>query len=274
MLAWRARAGTFSGSSNRALAHWSRSASARPCSSAAGAATNWAWPPARLGVVLLPALAFHGGLGDLLATTAMGDWPEADGIDIAFGLDSWQPTRGTRGTGRRNAGRHVVYSGDRFLPPAERPATISWEFPGPLGAREVAEFSSADQVTVSRHLRTPDIRVHMNRAPLRDLRDPDTPAPEAADGTGRSAQTFLVDVVVHRGGEQRRASASGRDTYAVTGPLVAEATARVPDGRVRVSGTDRGVYAAGDLFDAEGFLRALSPEHLSLESHSDAVIGT
>ncbi|WP_017586447.1 saccharopine dehydrogenase family protein [Nocardiopsis ganjiahuensis] len=216
------------------------------------------------GVVVVPALAFYGGLGDLLATTAMGDWPEAEAIDIAFGLDSWEPTQGTRKTGRRNAGRHVVYTGGRFVPPTENPDPTLWEFPEPLGVQEVTEFSTADQVTASRHLRTPDIRAHMNLAPLRDVRDPATPAPSAADGSGRSSQTFLVDAVVHRGGQRRRASASGRDIYAVTAPLVAEATARVLDGRIREGGAG-GVYAAGELFDAEDFLRALAPEHLSLD---------
>src|SRR5688500_2252046 len=42
------------------------------------------------GVTVVPAMAFYGGLGDLLATSAMGDWPEADEITIAYGLSSWQ----------------------------------------------------------------------------------------------------------------------------------------------------------------------------------------
>jgi hypothetical protein len=214
------------------------------------------------GVVVVPSVAFYGGLGDLLATAATGDWSETEAIDIAFGLDGWEPTQGTRKTGRRNAGRHVVYSGGRFHRPARQPETTDWEFPAPLGVQKVTEFSTADQVTVSRHLRTPDIRAHMNLAPLRDVRAPDTPEPRAADDSGRSAQTFVVDVVVHRDGQQRRASASGRDIYAVTAPLVAEATARILDGRARGTG---GVYAVGELFDAEDFLRSLSPEHLNLD---------
>jgi hypothetical protein len=32
------------------------------------------------GVVIVPAMAFYGGLGDLLATAAVGDWPGADEI--------------------------------------------------------------------------------------------------------------------------------------------------------------------------------------------------
>jgi short subunit dehydrogenase-like uncharacterized protein len=30
------------------------------------------------GIVIVPAMAFYGGLGDLLATAAMGDWTIAD----------------------------------------------------------------------------------------------------------------------------------------------------------------------------------------------------
>lgn len=44
------------------------------------------------GTVIVPAMAFYGGLGDLLATAAMGDWTEADEAHIAYGLNSWHPT--------------------------------------------------------------------------------------------------------------------------------------------------------------------------------------
>jgi uncharacterized protein YbjT (DUF2867 family) len=56
------------------------------------------------GVVVAPAMGFYGGLGDLLATAAMGEWDAADEICIAIALDSWKPTRGTRLTGQRNPG--------------------------------------------------------------------------------------------------------------------------------------------------------------------------
>ncbi|MEU0696644.1 saccharopine dehydrogenase NADP-binding domain-containing protein [Streptomyces niveus] len=212
------------------------------------------------GVAVVPSMAFYGGLGDLLATAAMGDWPAADDITIAIALDSWRPTRGTRETVRRNAGRHLVFTGNALTPPKRSPKTGSWRFPPPLGVQETTELSTADQVTVSRHLRVPEIRVLMNRTPLRDLSDPATPPPTPADSDGRSAQTFVVDVVVRRAGERRRATVSGRDIYAVTAPLVVEATARVLDGRLlRPPGT----AAPGDLFDAADFLRSLTPAHLT-----------
>jgi hypothetical protein len=216
-------------------------------------------PARRAGVVVAPAMAFYGGLGDLLATAAMGDWPSADHIQIAIALDSWLPTTGTRATIVRNSGRHVVYADNGFAAPPSVPSTVRWEFPAPIGERKLVELPTADQVTIAHHLRTPRIAVHMNAEPLADLADPASPAPVPADGLGRSKQTFHVDAVVRRGAEQRRASASGRDIYAVTGPVVAGAVARVLDGRA----TATGALTAGQLVEPTEFLRSLEPEHLT-----------
>lgn len=210
-------------------------------------------------VVVAPSVAFYGGLGDLLATAAMGDWPEADDIRLGILLDSWLPTAGTRATITRNAGRHVVYTGGGFAPPPAVPSTVVWDFPAPIGERKLVALSTADQVTIAHHLRTPRITVHMNAEPLADLAAPDTPPPSPADDLGRSAQTFHVDVEVRRDGERRRASASGRDIYAVTGPIVATAVARV------LGSTASGALTAGRLGDPAGFLRSLAPEHLTVK---------
>src|SRR5262249_45639818 len=93
-----------------------------------------------------------------------------------------------------------------------------------------------------------------------DVRDPATAAPEPVDKSGRSAQIFLVDVIARKGTEERRATARGRDVYAITAPIVVEATERILEGRFKRTG----VAAAGELFDAQDFLESLSPEHLDL----------
>jgi saccharopine dehydrogenase-like NADP-dependent oxidoreductase len=70
------------------------------------------------GIVIVPAMAFYGGLGDLLATVAMGDWQSADEIRIAYGLSSWKATPGTRVAGqvskKRRGGRRVVFSNNHM----------------------------------------------------------------------------------------------------------------------------------------------------------------
>jgi len=210
-------------------------------------------------LVIAPAMAFYGGLGDLLATAAMGAWQDADEICIGVALDSWKPTRGTRLTGERNHGRRFILSNNKLEqtdPPAER----LWNFLSPFGQQDMVPLSLSETITISRHLCTPEIRVFMNAVPLADLRNPDTPTPTAEDESGRSSQIFQMDVIVRKENKESRVVARGRDIYATTAPIVVEATDRILTGLVRATG----VVAAGEAFDAQNFLDSLSPAHLDL----------
>jgi hypothetical protein len=216
------------------------------------------------GTVVLPAMAFFGGLGDLLATAAMGDWTAADEVHVAYGLSGWHPTAGTVAAGavsrERRGGRRVRFANGRLEYRHDDPPTLEWPFPEPMGPRTViGEFTMADVVTVPHHLAVPEVRTYMTAEAARELSGADASAPAGADG--RPAETFLVDVVVRSGGRERRAVARGRDIYAVTAPLVVEAVDRVLTGRTRTSGA----VSAGALFDAPDFLRALSP-HIAWEA--------
>ncbi|MFK0289815.1 saccharopine dehydrogenase family protein [Streptomyces sp. NPDC090442] len=216
------------------------------------------------GTVVVPAMAFFGGLGDLLVTTAMGDWPAADEAHIAYGLSSWHPTAGTLAAGavsaRRRGGRRVRYTGGQLDYHDDASTILEWPFPAPLGPQDViAEFTMADVVTVPSHLAVPEVRTYMTASAAADLSAPDAPAPAAVDERGRSAQTFVVDVLVRSGGTERRVVAAGQDIYAVSAPLAVEAVDRILTGRTKTTG----VASAGAVFDAPDFLRALSA-HLSL----------
>ncbi|BBH69685.1 saccharopine dehydrogenase [Actinoplanes sp. OR16] len=203
---------------------------------------------------VVPAAAFFGGLGDLLVTTAMADWDTADEAHISYGLSSWHPTSGTIAAGvvshDRRQGRRVRFTGgklDYYDPEGDLP-TVDWEFPD--GPRPVlAGFSMADIVTVPSHLDIPEVRTYMTVTAANDL---------AAAGE-RAPESFTVDAVVRRGGEQRRVTATGHDIYAVSAPLAVEAAARLLDGRALTTG----VAAAGAMFDAPGFLRSLAG-HLTI----------
>ncbi|MGW0121495.1 saccharopine dehydrogenase NADP-binding domain-containing protein [Streptomyces sp. NPDC003327] len=242
--------------------------------------------------VVLPAMAFYGGLGDLLVTAAMGDdRTSADEAHIAYGLNSWHPTAGTRAAGavsrQRRDGRRVRYSGGRLDYRDDAPPVLDWTFPEPMGERAViGEFSMADIVTVPSHLAIPEVRTYMTLEAAKDLAAEDTPPPTAADDSGRSDQTFVVEAVVRCGADgadgadgvggadrgadradrgagrsdERRAVARGRDIYAVSAPLAVEAVHRILTGRTRTTG----VASAGALFDAPSFLRALAP-HITVD---------
>lgn len=216
-------------------------------------------------IAVLPGMAFFGGLADLLATTAVGDWPEADAIDIGVALDSWHPTAGTRLTGERNHYQRQVVSNGRLTALPDPPPTRDWHFPDPFGTQAMIALPLSETITISRHLRVRELHSYMNLAPLADLRDPNTPAPEASDAAGRSSQRFAMEVVAHRDQQTRRAIASGQDIYAVTAPLVVEAMERIVEGRC----STLGATTAGETFDAPDFLAALAPEHLSIGGRSE-----
>jgi short subunit dehydrogenase-like uncharacterized protein len=213
------------------------------------------------GVVVVPAMGFYGGLADLLATAAADGWASVDEVRIAVALDSWHPTLGTRITGYRNTARRLMVSDARLAPIPQPVPETSWEFPEPFGTQEVIELSFSEVVLIARHLRTSRLHSYINHGPLRDLRDPATPPPQAADESGRSPQTFLIEVDVRKGNEARRALARGRDIYAVTAPLACEAVERI----LGAPAQRGGALAPGEIFDANTFLRALSPQHLTLE---------
>ncbi len=210
------------------------------------------------GVVVVPAMGFYGGLCDLLATVAMGDWIRADEIRVGIALDSWRPTAGTRATGRRNTAPRQTISAGRLQPLVDPGPNPGWPFAEPFGLQEMVELPFTEAILINRHLQVFELHTFLNTAPLRDLRDAETPAPVAADGSGRSAQTFLVEVEARQGGVVRTASARGRDIYAITAPLVVEAVERVLDETTARGG----VFAPGALFDAPKFLATLAPDLL------------
>lgn len=217
---------------------------------------------AAAGVVVLPAMAFYGGLADLLASAVVGGrGGGVEAVTVAMGLDRWWPTEGTRITGMRNTAPRLVVADGKLVPVSASAPPRVWDFPLPLGRQKVVRLPFSEVVTMHRHLGAERIDSYLSEAPLAELRDPATSGPEAVDESGRSAQRFAVEARVLLGGVEHRAAASGRDIYAVTAPLVVEAVTRVLDGRVHATGA----VAPGQVFDAADFLAALSPGALAVE---------
>jgi NAD(P)-dependent dehydrogenase (short-subunit alcohol dehydrogenase family) len=206
--------------------------------------------PARdRGIVVVPAAGFYGGLGDLLATAAMGDWPDADRIDIAIALDRWWPTSGTRRTGERNTAPRQVISNGRLVEVSPS-APAPWRFPEPFGTQPIVEVPLSETILIARHLHVRELHNYINEAPLRDLSDPQTAGPVATDERNRSDQQFVVEVRVSRGADERRAGARGRDIYAITAPIVVEAVER----SCAIPLAGGGTFALAQLVDSREFL--------------------
>jgi NAD(P)-dependent dehydrogenase (short-subunit alcohol dehydrogenase family) len=213
------------------------------------------------GIAIVPAMGFYGGFADLLVTAALGDWDQADAIDIMIGLDSWHPTRGTRVTGERNTARRMVVAEGRLSPLPSPPSEQYWDFGDPLGSQVVVEVPFSEIILITRHVKTAELHTHLSSIALDDLRDPTTPGPKATDASGRSPQRFVVEAVTKREGKMRRITARGRDIYAFSAPLVSEVTARLLAGKF----SRAGAQPPGAIFDAQEVLSALTPDHLTLE---------
>jgi NAD(P)-dependent dehydrogenase (short-subunit alcohol dehydrogenase family) len=211
-------------------------------------------PAREAGVAVVPAMAFYGGLADLLVTAALEGDSRADEVEVAIGLDRWWPTDGTRATGARNTAVRQVVRGGVLAPLADPAPTRTWPYPQPLGHQPAVQLPFSEVTTIHRHLDVGELTSYLNTAPLDDLHDTTTPPPVATDGSGRSAQQFVVDVVVRRGSDTRHVWCSGRDIYAVTAPIVVEGAARLLDGRHH----GPGALAPGQAFDAADVLAALA----------------
>ncbi|HYF72602.1 MAG TPA: saccharopine dehydrogenase NADP-binding domain-containing protein [Nocardioides sp.] len=226
--------------------------------------------PARAaGVAVVPAMAFYGGLADLLVTAALDGTAAADEVAVAIGLDRWWPTAGTRATGARNTAVRRVIRGGRLVPLASPAPTGRWAFPEPIGDQAVVELPFSEVVTLDRHLAIGELRSYLNTGPLEDLRDPSTSAPVAVDEGGRSAQRFVVDVVVRRASATVRTGITGRDIYAVTAPIVVEGVLRLLDGSSRAVGA----VAPGEAFDAGAVLASLVREVDGVTMSSPSIAG-
>lgn len=222
--------------------------------------------PARdAGLAVVPAMAFYGGLADLLVTAALDGGSRADEVEVAIGLDRWWPTPGTRATGERNtATRQVIRSG--ALAPLASPApTGTWSYPAPLGDQSVVELPFSEVIVMHRHLEIGALRSYLTTTSLAELRDAATPSPTAVDETGRSDQQFVVDVVIRRGSGTRRVSAAGRDIYAVSAPILVEGALRLLEGQHQAAGA----VAPGQVFDADDVLAALERDTDGLSVRRD-----
>lgn len=215
------------------------------------------WPS---DIAVIPAMAFYGGLADLMATTAAAEWEAVDEIIVVAGIDRWWPTEGTRRTGRRNTATRLIVEDGRLVPAPQTARRREWAFPEPLGRQSVSAAPLTEIVLLHRHLAAARIESYVSTSALKDISDPATSAPAAVDATGRSAQRFVVDVVVRRGREERRISVSGQDIYAATAPLVVEAALRLLDGRAAV----RGAATPAQVFDSADVLDSLRARGLTV----------
>lgn len=212
-------------------------------------------------ILVIPAAAFYGGLGDLLSTALTKDWTDIDEINIYIGLDSWHPTKGTRLTGDRNHYTRLTLK-DNQLQELQPGSSIKWDFKNPIGIKDVVALPLSEIITISRHLKVKSINTFLSQNSLDDLRNVETPEPKPTDEKNRSSQLFSIEVVATKDNNRRTILAQGRDIYAVTAPLIVETVNRIVSQKIKKTG----VTTIGEVFDAADFLNSLNEDDITISA--------
>lgn len=210
-------------------------------------------------IIVIPAVAFYGGLGDLLSSSVTQGWREIDDLKIYIGLDSWHPTKGTRLTGQRNHyQKFELVNGE--LQPLEVSGSIKWNFPSPIDTKEMIAVTLSEIITIAKHLNVKNIKTFVSKNAIDDIKNEETPEPKPVDEKSRSSQNFCMQVVATRDRISNTIIAQGQDIYAVTAPLVVETVKRIFSGNFKTNG----VTTLGQTFDATDFLKSLSSDDITI----------
>ena len=156
-----------------------------------------------------------------------------------------------------------MVTGGRLAEVPTPPAQKRWHFAEPVADQAVVELPFAEVVLIARHVKTTELHTYLTQVAVSDVLDPATPPPKAIDAKGRSAQNFVVELIVVRGNELRSVISRGRDGYAVTAPLACEAAERLVKGQF----SSAGAHAPGEIFDAKAILASLGPDYPSTLTH-------
>ncbi|WCB95135.1 hypothetical protein DSM104299_03877 [Baekduia alba] len=205
------------------------------------------------GLAVVPALGFYGGLGDLLASVTARGMTDVRELTIAYAVDGWVLTHASRAASALMAGRRRAWRDGRLSLDTDKPRYGSFAYPAPRGVQPVMEdYPLPEAVTVPRHVATPNVRLVMALATLREILGPDAPAPDDVTAQQRADTPFSVVVEATDVSGTRRSVATGSDIYGITAPILVDAALRL------VASEAIGVLAPSQAFDAADFLADLA----------------
>ncbi|MEV6751297.1 saccharopine dehydrogenase NADP-binding domain-containing protein [Streptomyces sp. NPDC051214] len=208
----------------------------------------------RTGAVMIPALSFYGGLGDLLAGAVADGIAGIDRIVVAYAVNGWRLT-----TGAKNTATHLFAETERLTfedgalhAGYVEPRNAVFPFPPPLGPRSmIAPFPSSEVVTLPRHVPARAIDLMLSTSAFEAEKAFDSEHIGAAE---RAATDFTVAVQVMGEGGSAAGQLTGHDLWRAGALASVEGATRIAEGR---GPTKTGVLAPGEAFEAEPFLRDL-----------------
>jgi short subunit dehydrogenase-like uncharacterized protein len=230
---------------------------------------------------LVNACAFEVALGDwaaaLAATALRADREPLDELVVAYAINDYHPTRGTRLSALDAAAAPgYVWTNDRWDPIEAATESRTVGFPAPFGTRQAVSFPSGEVISVPRHVRTRRVQAFFALPPglasvlvprvgrfagfaARSrlgalLRKRATGAPPAPTPGQRGINDFAVSVTAQRGFDTAHVCVSGTDIYGTTADIIALAVNTLLTDGPRATG----VCTPAEAFDARASLDALS----------------
>ncbi|MFG1704358.1 saccharopine dehydrogenase NADP-binding domain-containing protein [Nonomuraea sp. M3C6] len=221
--------------------------------------TKWmfdtmAEPARQAGIVMVTAMSFYGGLGDLLAGAVAEGVTGIDRVVAAYAVSGWRLTKGAKKTAEllfADTQRITYEDGVQHVGYVE-PRNAVFPFPPPLGPRTmIAPVPFAEVVTVPRHVPARRVEAQLT---AHTFEEEQAFTSEGVDAETRAGSDFTVAVQVITEGGGSAGQASGHDLWRMSALASVEAAVRLADGRGPAT---PGVYGPAEAFPAEPFLRDL-----------------
>jgi short subunit dehydrogenase-like uncharacterized protein len=235
----------------------------------------------RAGVVLVSGLGFDYAPGDCIARLAAQGLEPLEELVVAYDVENFGMSRGTlRSALEMLKGGDVIYQEERWQPAPAGISRASFDFPEPVGRRQVSRYPAGEVITVPHHTRTRAVTALITnttvapvgafapvlpyampglalalRTPLRGLLAksvqvlPEGPSEEAR----RSARFTIVALARALDGTTRRGVLRGSDVYGVTAVTLVHGAQLLS-----APGYDRaGALPPAGAFEAAAFLDEL-----------------
>lgn len=211
-------------------------------------------PAQRAGIVMIPALSFYGGMGDLLSAAVTDGLPGIERVIVGYAVSGWRMTTGAKNTAAQlfaETERITFSDGAQHIGYVE-PRNSVFAFPPPLGPRSmIAPFPSAEIVMIPRHIATPNVDLLIT---ARTFEEEQVFASEHADAATRAESDFTVAVSVAARPDAAAGQVTGRDLWRAGALAAVEGAVRLADGR---GPAEAGVLSPAEAFPALAFLRRL-----------------
>ncbi|MFI6815620.1 saccharopine dehydrogenase NADP-binding domain-containing protein [Nonomuraea sp. NPDC050328] len=210
-------------------------------------------PARRRDLVMITAMSFYGGLGDLLAAAAAAGLAEVERVVTAYAVSGWRLTGGARRTAELLFAdtRRITYTDGAHHVGYVEPRNAVFPFPPPLGPRTmIAPIPSSDVVTIPRHVRTRQVEAQLTAETFAEegaFTSDDLPPEE------RARSRFIVAVQAITADGNNAAQAGGHDLWRASALASVEAAVRLARGE----GPEPGAHSPATAFPAEPFLRDL-----------------